>query len=335
MTRREFIALLGSGAAVAPTFLWPLAARAQQAGVPVIGYLQSGSPEPTVAAAFRKGLSEAGYDEGRNVAIEYRWAEGQLDRLPALAADLVRRRVAVIAAPGSGAAVLAAKAATTTIPIVFSTASDPVQLGLVVSLNRPGGNVTGFSEMGAELGPKRLGIMHELMPGAIRFAMLVPSGSPNDNPTVITNLQVAASAMGLQIEVFRAPGASGTIGDIDTAIENIVQKRIDAILVFPGGLFYDLRKQFVAVMARHAIPAIYWDRPAVEAGGLMSYGSSVLDLDRQVGVYAGRILKGEKPADLPVQLPTKFELVINLKAAKALGLTVPPTLLALADEVIE
>jgi putative ABC transport system substrate-binding protein len=324
--RREFITLLGGAAA------WPLAARAQQAAVPVVGHLQSGSLEPTMPAAFRKGLSETGYDEGRNVAIEYRWAERQLDRLPAMAADLVRRRVAVIAAPGSGRAALAAKAATTTIPIVFSTVGDPVQLGLVASLNRPGGNVTGFSEMGAELGPKRLGIMHELMPGAIRFAMLVASNSPSDNPTVITNLQVAASAMGLQIEVFRA---SGTIGDIDTAIGNIVQKRVDAILVFPSPSFSNLPTQVAALMARHAIPAIYWDRPATEAGGLMSYGSSVLDLARQVGVYTGRILKGERPSDLPVQQPTKFELVINLKTAKALGLTVPPTLLALADDVIE
>jgi putative ABC transport system substrate-binding protein len=326
MNRRDLITLLGGAA------MLPVAARAQQAGLPVIGYLQSGSPEPTVAAAFRKGLSEAGYDEGRNVAIEYRWAEAQSDRLPALAADLVRRRVAVIATPGSGVAALAAKAATTTIPIVFSLAGDPVQVGLVASLNRPGGNVTGFSEMGEELGPKRLGIMHELMPGAIRFAMLVVSNSPSDNPTVITNQQVAASAMGLQIEVFRA---SGTIGDIDIVIGNIVQKRVDAIVVFPGVLFYNLREQFVAIMARHAIPAIYWDRPAVEAGGLMSYGSSVLDLDRQVGVYAGRILKGERPADLPVLQPTKFEFVINLKTAKSLGLTVPPSLLAIADEVIE
>jgi putative tryptophan/tyrosine transport system substrate-binding protein len=327
IARRGFITLLG-GAATA----WPLAARAQQPVRPVIGFLQSGSPELTVPAAFRKGLRETGYDEGRNVAIEYRWAEGQLDRLSAMAADLVRRRVAVIAAPGSGPAALVAKAATTAIPIVFSTASDPVQLGLVASLNRPGGNVTGFYEMGAELAPKRLGIMHELMPSATRFVLLVAANSPSAASPVITNLPASASAMGLQIEVLVA---SGTIGDIDTAIERLAQKRMDAILVFPGGLFYSLREQLVAVMARHAIPAIYWDRPAVEAGGLMSYGSSVLDLDRQVGVYTGRILKGEKPADLPVQQPTKFELVINLKTAKALGLTVPPTMLALADEVIE
>jgi putative tryptophan/tyrosine transport system substrate-binding protein len=326
LKRRDFIMLLGGAAA------WPLAARAQQAAVPVVGHLQSGSLEPTMPAAFRKGLSETGYDEGRNVAIEYRWAEGQLDRLPAMAADLVRRRVAVIAAPGSTPAALAAKAATTTIPIVFSGAVDPVQTGLVASLNRPGGNVTGFSEIGAELGPKRLGIMHELMPGAIRFAMLVASNSQVDNPTVIANLQVAASAMGLQIEVFRA---SRTIGDIDIAIGNIVQKRVDAILVFANPLFYNLRTQVAALMARHAIPAVYWDRQEVEAGGLMSYGPSVLDLVRQVGVYTGRILMGEKPSDLPVQQPTKFELVINLKTAKALGLAVPLTLQYAADEVIE
>jgi putative ABC transport system substrate-binding protein len=326
MNRRDLMTLIGG------TAMLPVAAHAQQPAVPIVGHLQAGSLEPTMPAAFRKGLSETGYDEGRNVAIEYRWAEGQLDRLPAMAADLVRRRVAVIAAPGSGPAALAAKAATTTIPIVFSGAVDPVQTGLVASLNRPGGNVTGFSEVGAELGPKRLGIMHQLMPGAFRFAMLVASNSPSDNPTVITNLQVAASAMGLQIEVFRA---SRTIGDIDIAIGNIVQKRVDAILVFTGTPFYNLRTQVAALMARYAIPAIYWDRPATEAGGLISYGSSVLDLARQVGVYTGRILKGEKPADLPVQQATKIELVINLKTAKALGLTVPPNLLASADEVIE
>jgi putative ABC transport system substrate-binding protein len=329
MKRRDFIRLLGGAVAA-----WPQVARAQQPALPVVGYLQSGSAEPTLPAAFRKGLGQTGYDEGRNMAIEYRWAEGQLDRLPAMAADLVRRRVAIIATPGNPQAALAAKAATTTIPIVFSNAGDPVQIGLVSSLNRPGGNVTGFTEMGADLWPKRLGIMHDLMPSAIRFALLVPSTSQiaASPPPVITNLPGAASAMSLQVE---AVSASGTIGDIDTAIENLAQKRIEAILVSPSVLFYNLREQLVAAMARHAIPAIYWDRPAVEAGGLMSYGSSVLDLARQVGVYAGRILKGEKPGDLPVQQPTKFDLVINLKTAKALGLTVSPTLLALADDVIE
>jgi len=327
MRRRDFFTLVGRAMAA-----WPLAARAQQARVPVIGYLQNGSAEPTIAAAFRKGLSETGYEEGRNVAIEYRWAERQPDRLAGMAADLVRRRVAVIAAPGSGPAAVAAKAATTTIPIVFSTAGDPVQLGLVTSFNRPGGNVTGFYEMGAEVAPKRLGIMRELMPNATRFVLLVADNSPSLTSPVIANLQASASAMGLQIELLIA---SGTIGDIDAAIGKLAQKRVDAILVFPSPLFSDPREQLVAVMARHAIPAIYWDRPMVEAGGLMSYGSNVFDLDRQVGIYAGRVLKGEKPGDLPVQQPTKFDLVINLKAATALGLTVPPTLLAIADDVIE
>ncbi len=328
MKRRDFIALLG-GAAMA----WPLAARAQQATMPVIGFLHSASAAAFAAhlAAFRKGLSEAGYVEDQNVAIEYRWAEGQNDRLPALAAELVRRRVAVIITPGSRPASQAAKAATTTIPIVFSFGTDPVQTGVVASLNRPGGNVTGFSEMAAELAPKRLGIMHELMPGAIRFVLLVEPNVPPP-PALITDLHAAASAIGRQAEVLYA---SGTIRDIDTAIENVGQKRIDAILVNPSARFYDLRAQLATLAGRRAIPAIYWDRAFPDVGGLMSYGSSVEDLFRQVGVYAGRILKGENPGDLPVQQPTKFDLVINLKAARALGLEIPPTLLARADEVIE
>jgi putative ABC transport system substrate-binding protein len=327
--RRAFITLLGGAAAGLP-----LAARAQQTAIPVVGYLQSGSPEQTVPAAFRKGLSETGYDEGRNVAIEYRWAEGQLDRLPAMAADLVRRGVVIIATPGNPAAALAAKAATTTIPIVFSAGSDPVRIGLVTSLNRPGGNVTGFYEMGAELAPKRLEIMHELIPSVIRFVLLVESGTQQaiSPPPAIANLPAVASARGLQVEVV---SVSGPIGAIDAAIENLVKKRTEAILVAPSVLFGNLHEQLVAVMARHAIPAIYYDRVAVEAGGLMSYGSNILDLDRQVGVYTGRILKGEKPGELPVQQPTKFELAVNLKTAKTLGLTIPLSILARADEVIE
>jgi putative ABC transport system substrate-binding protein len=310
----------------------PVAARAQQAGLPVIGFLHSSSPDANLLAAFREGLSETGYVDGRNVAIEYRWAEGQLDRLPAMAADLVRRRVAVIVTPGNMTSARVASAATAAIPIVFSGGTNPVQMGLVTSLNRPGANVTGFSEMAAELAPKRLGIMHELMPGAMRFVLLVESNSPSATPTVIADLQAAASAIGRQVEVLKV---EGTIREIDAAIGSLVQKRVDAILVNPAVPFYDLRAQFALLVARYSVPAIYWDRAFSDAGGLMSYGASVEDLFRQVGVYAGRILKGEKPGDLPVQQATKIDLVINLKAAKALGLTVPPSLLATADEVIE
>jgi putative ABC transport system substrate-binding protein len=326
MRRRDFITLLGSSAAG-----WPLAARAQQPAFPVVGYLQSGSAEPTFPAAFRKGLKETGYVEGENVAIEYRWAEGHVDRLPAMAADLVRRGVAVIVTPGSLPGARAAKAATATIPIVFWNGGDPVQLGLVASINRPAGNATGLAGMGAELAPKRLGLLHELIPGAVRFALLVEPNSTT-TPLVIINLQSAASAIGLQIEVLYA---AGTDRGIDAGFASLVQKRADAILVQPASLFDERRTQIAALAARHAIPAIYVDRTYAEAGGLMSYGANIADQYRMVGVYAGRILKGEKPAEIPVQQPTKFELVINLKTAKALGLTVPPTLLVAADEVIE
>jgi putative ABC transport system substrate-binding protein len=328
MRRREFITLLGGAAAA-----WPLMARAQQSAMPVIGYLQSGSAEPNSpgVTAFRKGLSETGYEEGRNVAIEFRGAEGQVDRLPAMAADLVRRGVAVIVTPGSLPAARAAKAATATIPIVFSMGGDPVQLGLVASMNRPGGNATGFAQMGAELAPKRLGLLHELLPGAVRFALLVEPNSTTTAPVII-NLQSVASAIGLQIEVLYA---AGTDRGIDAAFASLVQKRIDALLVQPALLFFERRTQIAALAARNNIPASFPDRDFVAAGGLVSYGPSATDQNRKVGIYAGRILKGEKPADLPVEQPTKFELVINLKAAKALGLTVPADLLAIADEVIE
>jgi putative tryptophan/tyrosine transport system substrate-binding protein len=281
-------------------------------------------------AAFRKGLSETGFVEGRNVAIEYRWAHDDFARLPELAADLVRRRVAVIAAPGSSPGGLAAKAATTTIPIVFSTGVDPVQAGLVASFNRPGGNVTGILSMSLELGPKRLGLLHELLPGAARFAMLIDPTSPNAESEV-TDLQAAAATIGRQIEVFYA----GTNRDIDTAFASLVQKRSDALWVAPNTLFINRRVQIVTLAARHAVPAAYPDRQITEVGGLMSYGSSQADIHRQVGIYTGRILKGEKPADLPVMQPTRFEFVINLQTARTLGIEVPPTLLALADEVIE
>jgi putative tryptophan/tyrosine transport system substrate-binding protein len=324
MRRRDFVTLLGGAAAG-----WPLAARAQQPAMPVIGFLYPGVPEASASqvAAFRKGLSEAGFVEGRNVAIEYRFAYDDNARLPELAADLVRRRVAVIAAPGSTAGALAAKAATTTIPIVFSTGGDPVQVGLVASLNRPGGNVTGIGSMNAELGPKRLGLLHELLPKAERFAALVSARTSLSVP----DLQAAASAIGLPIEFLPA----ATNRDIEMAFATLVQKRVDGLLVQPTPLFDNRRVQLVTLAAHHRLPTMYAFRDHVEAGGLMSYGSSAADRDRQVGVYVGRILKGEKPADLPVMRAVRFEFVINLQTARLLGIAVPPTLLATADEVIE
>jgi putative ABC transport system substrate-binding protein len=325
--RREFIALLG-GAGVA----WPLAARGQQSGMPVVGYLEAGLPEalPHRLAAFRKGLSETGYVEGQNVAIEYRWAQDQYDRLPELAADLVRRRVAVIATPGSAQGSLAAQAATTTIPIVFSTGVDPVKVGLVASLNRPGGNVTGVSSMTGELGTKQLGLLQELLSGATRFAVLA---NPNNETTeaVIENLRTAALAIGVQIDVFYA----GTNRDIDTVFASLAQKRVDALLVSPDPLFANRRVQLVTLATHHRVPAINFSREFAETGGLMSYGTSQTDMYRQVGIYVGRILKGERPADLPILRAIKFELVINLQTAKPLGLTIPPSVLAIADDVIE
>jgi ABC-type uncharacterized transport system substrate-binding protein len=325
MRRRDFITTFVGAAAT-----WPLAGRAQQASIPVVGYVHSDSPQPVAGllAAFREGLGETGYVEGQNVAIEYRWAENDLSRIPELVADLVRRRVAVIAAPGSAAVALAAQAATKTIPIVFSLGLDPVQLGLVASLNRPGGNITGVNSMSNELAAKRLGLLHELLPAATRFAVLVNPKNPTHESL---KQDVEAAAIGPQIEFFTA----STGVDIDTAFASLVQKRADALLVHPDNLFINRRVQLTTLAARHAVPAIYPLRPDAEAGGLMSYGTKLADAHRQAGVYTGRILKGAKPADLPVVQPTKFEFVINLQTAKTIGLTVPATLLARADEVIE
>ena len=326
--RRELLAALGGAAAA-----WPLAARAQQPALPVIGILEAGGAElnPGNATAFRKGLSETGYTEGQTVAIEYRWAEGQYERLPELAAELVRRRAAVIVTPFSVAATLAARAATTTVPIVFSTGADPVETGLVASLNRPGGNVTGAVTMNAELAAKRFGLLQELLPTATRFAVLVNPTTARVAKAVTADVQAAASVTGRQVEVLTA----STSREIDTAFATVVQKRIDALLHSPDLFFTTRRAQIIVLAARHAVPVIYANREDAVAGGLMSYGSSMADVSRQLGIYAGRTLKGEKPADMPVLRATKFEFVINLQTAKTIGITVPPTLLARADEVFE
>jgi putative tryptophan/tyrosine transport system substrate-binding protein len=325
--RREFITWVGGAAAA-----WPLAAYAQQPAMPVIGYLYAGSPEATATfvAAFGKGLSEAGYIEGRNVAIEYRWARNDMDRLPELVGDLVRRRVTAIVTPGSIPAARAAKVATESIPIVFSTGGDPVQAGLVSSLNRPGGNVTGILSMNVELMAKRLGLMHELVPGAARFAVLVNPDSLAAE-SMITDLRAAASAIGQQVEIL----AARSNADIDAGYASLALKRIDALLVTPDPWFISRRVQLITQAMRHGVPAIFPFRADAEAGALASYGSNTLDEFRQLGIYAGRVLKGEKPADLPVMQATKFEFVINLQTARVLGLEIPPTLLARADEVIE
>ena len=327
MQRRQFITLLGGAAAS-----WPLTARAQQAAMPVIGFLiGAGSPvdRARYLTSFRQGLREPGYVEGQNVVIEYRWAQDQYDRLPALAADLVRRQVTVIAAHDTPSSI-AAKAATTTIPIVFASGFDPVKLGLVASLNRPGGNVTGVAFVIAELGAKQLGLLHELQPGAVRVAVLA---DPNYAATqsFVSDVQAAALSIRKQIEVFEAP----TGRDIDTVFARLAQKPIDALLVAPSPFLNNHRVQVVTLAAYHRVPAIYNLREWAEAGGLMSYGTSLSDAHRQAGVYTGRILKGEKPGDLPVMQPTKFEFVINVNTAKAFGLSFAPGLLAIADEVIE
>ena len=327
MIRREFITLL-SGAAAA----WPLAARAQRSAMPVIGFLHSSSPEPNAAfvAAFRKGLSEAGFVEDQNVAIEFRWAAGKVDQLPDLAADLIRRQVAVIATPASTPAALAGKAATTTIPIVFATGGDPVALGLVRSLNRPGGNATGISFQTVELLGKQLEMLRDVAPQSRRFAALVdPHYEYAD--AIVTSLRAGAGSLGVPIEILRAT----TVGEIDASFANLAQKPGSALLISSSPFFTGRRTQLATLAARYTIPAIYGVREFAENGGLMSYGPDFANIYQQAGIYTGRILKGEKPADLPVQRPTKFELVINLTTARAIGITVPDKLLALADEVIE
>jgi putative ABC transport system substrate-binding protein len=323
--RREFITLLGGAAA------WPLAARAQQPAMPVVGFFHPSSPEAYRVRAFRQGLKDAGFIEGENVAIEYRWGDDQTDRLPALATELARRQVAVIATAGVPA-ILAAKAATTTIPIVFVVGEDPVRLGLVTSLARPGGHLTGINFFAAELAAKRLELLRELVPGAVRIAVLVDPAHAASTETTLREVEAAARPMGLQIQVLKA----STIREIDAAFARFVSERPDALFVGGTGPFLvDRRVQLAQLAARHVIPAIYQDRLHAEVGGMMSYGASLGDAWRHVGVYTGRILKGVKPADLPVVQSSKFELVINASTARMLGLNLPQALLATADEVIE
>jgi putative ABC transport system substrate-binding protein len=329
LKRREFITLLG-GAAVA----WPFEARAQQPAMPIVGFL-SGQARTAAGsvrdlAAFQQGLREAGYVEDQNVVIEYRWADGQYDRLPALAAELIGRPVAVIVAAGTDFAIRAAKAATTTIPIVFHTAGDPVQSGLVASLNRPGGNLTGVTSLNLEVAPKRLELMHELLPRATAIALLLNPNNPNSE-TLLSETQAAARILGVQLHVLRAT----TERDIAMVVANWAQLRTGPLVIGSDGYFSSRSEQIGALVLRHAVPAISGWREFVAAGGLMSYGNDSKDAHRLIGVYTGRILKGERPADLPVQQSTKVELILNLKIAKALGLTVPNSLLGRADEVIE
>jgi putative tryptophan/tyrosine transport system substrate-binding protein len=328
MQRREFITLLG-GAAVT----WPLAAQAQQPTMPVVGIIQGGTPNAAArnVAAFRKGLNETGYVDGQNVTVEYHWLEGQYERLPALMADLVRRQVAVIATPGSNVATLAAKAATATIPIVFGVAEDPVQLGLVASIARPGGNATGINFFYNEVMAKRLRLLHDLVPKAVRIAVLVNPADASTTESTLREVQQAAPTLGLQIQVLNAT----TIGEIDAAFATLARERPDALFVAPDGFFASRRMQFATLTARDKMPAAYSNRDIVEAGGLMSYGTDIADMYHQVGVYTGSILKGAKPADLPVLQSTKFVFVINLQTARELGIEVPAAVLSVADEVIE
>ena len=324
--RRELIAALGSAAT------WPLAARAQQAAMPAIGFIRTTTPDDSVklVEAFRRGLGEVGYVEGRNVVIEYRYAQGQIDRLPALAADLVARRVAVLAATGGTVSARAAKAATTTIPVVFTTGDDPIKTGLVASLSRPGGNLTGVSVFGARLGAKRLALLHELIPAADTVAILLNPKNP-DSEDEAKDVQEAARALGIQILVLNA----GTENEIDAAFKKLVEQRVRAVMLGADTFFTSQRARIATLSTYLRIPTADSVREFPEAGGLASYGASLAGIYRQAGIYVGRILKGDKPADLPVQLPTAFEFVINLKTAKALGLEVPPSLSARADEVIE
>ena len=327
LRRREFLGVLGGGAAAA----WPLAARAQQPAMPMIGFLSAISSYGPFLVAFRRGLAETGYVEGENVAIVYRWAEGRFDRLPELAAELVRREVTVMAMGGGSPATFAAKAATTTIPIVFGVGEDPVKLGLVTSLARPGGNLTGVNFFNVELAAKRLELLREVVPAAARVAVLVNPDNVANTEATMRDVGAAARAMGLQIQVLKA----STSREIDAAFAALVRERPDALFVAGDSWFNSRRVQLANLTVRHALPAAFSQREIVEVGGLMSYGSDILDVYRQIGVYVGRILKGTKPADLPVVQSSKFELVINASTARMLGLTVPDKLLVAADEVIE
>jgi len=328
MKRRQFMTLLG-----AATVAWPLAAHAQQPAMPVIGFLNIGSARrfSHLMRAFHEGLSETGYAEGRNLAIEYRWADGQNDRLPGLAADLVLRRVAVIAVPGSPPGARAAKAATSTIPIVFSVGDDPVRSGLVTSISRPGGNATGINFLTGEVVAKRLALLHELLPGAVRVAAFINPADASRAEVLREEVEVAARTVGMQLQILNPT----TNREIDAAFGALVRERADALFVGPDAFYNSRRVQLANMAARHVIPTAFAVREYVDAGGLMSYGTSLADMYREVGAYCGRILKGAKPSDLPVLQSTKFELVINAQTARMLGITVPPSLLARADEVIE
>src|SRR5215831_19148990 len=326
LKRREFIALLGGATAA-----WPLAALAQQAAMPVVGFVNAGLPDAPLIAGFRKGLNEAGYVDSQNVTVEYHWLEGQFDRLPALMADLARRRVAVIATPFGNLAAITAKAATTTIPIVFSVGEDPVKLGLVDSLARPGGNATGVNIFNNEITAKRLGLLHELVPKASRIAVLVNPANTPVAETTLRDIPEAARALGLQTHILNA----STSREIEAAFAALGREQADALFVAADGFFNSRPGRLATLAAHYRIPAAYSVREAVEAGGLMSYGADRADVSRQVGVYTGQILKGAKPADLPVLQLSKFEFVINAQTARLLGIEVPPQLLASADEVIE
>jgi len=332
MRRREFLSVLGGAAAASAS--WPRASCAQAPTMPVIGYVsaRSSATDGPMLAAFRQGLTKTGYLEGKNVAIEFRWAEGRYDRLPALVDDLVRRNVAVIVTSGGEPSATAAHAATSAIPVVFNIGGDPVKAGLVRSLSRPGGNLTGVSSFLSNLAPKQLGLLAELLPNAAIIGVLVnPELLGGETASLLTDIEAAGRAAGRQLIILKAT----TADDIDTAFEALVRQRAEALLVSPGAIFVTQTQKLVALAARHALPTMYFRRELVDAGGLISYASSTAEGYSQQGIYAGRILKGERPSDLPVVQPTKYELVINLKTAKVLGLNVPPTLLARADEVIE